>query len=224
MSSVLLLSCPDQPGIVAATAQAIADSTYVLATTARARDLTKPVLDVAGAMAAARDRIAAGGRVAVLFGPERSGLENDDIARADAILSVPVNPDFPSLNLAQCVLLVSYEFRRQVEARAPRDVEMAGTEWANGTPDRLIKLTLNGLYGPIKVLGKDYPGQVPMTPYENLLDDEAMANVMTYVRNAFGNRASVISPEFVEKVRADVKASGKEGYYRAEELGMAAKK
>ena len=57
--------------------------------------------------------IDAGQRVGVLFGPERAGLENSDIALANAIVSVPVNPGFASLNLAQCVLLTAYEWRRQ---------------------------------------------------------------------------------------------------------------
>ena len=75
-------------------------------------------------------RIARGERVAVLFGPERAGLENDDIARANAIVSVPVNPEFPSLNLAQCVLLTAYEWRRATEDADAVTMEMAGTEAA----------------------------------------------------------------------------------------------
>lgn len=63
-------------------------------------------------MREARAHIAAGRRVGVLFGPERAGLENEDLTPATAFISVPVNPDFPSLNLAQCVLLVAYEWRR----------------------------------------------------------------------------------------------------------------
>jgi len=92
---------------------AIADCHVVFATTARGRGLTKPVLTPEAAMAQAHAHIAAGLRVGVLFGPERAGLESADVARASAIISVPVNPDFPSLNLAQCVLLVGYEWRRQ---------------------------------------------------------------------------------------------------------------
>ena len=82
------------------------------------------------AMAEAVRRARGGERVAVLFGPERAGLENDDIARANAIISVPVNPDFASLNLAQCVLLVAYEWRRHAEGVPPPAVEMAGADWA----------------------------------------------------------------------------------------------
>ncbi|KAA0921004.1 RNA methyltransferase [Aquicoccus porphyridii] len=93
-------------------AGALDDCTYVYATTARPRELTKPVLSPERAMEGARARIAEGERVAVLFGPERAGLENEDVARANAIISVPVNPAFPSLNLAQCVLLTGYEWQR----------------------------------------------------------------------------------------------------------------
>lgn len=111
-------------------ADAISDSTYVFATTARSRDLTKPVFSPEEAMRETARRIATGQRIAVLFGPERAGLENEDIARANAIVSVPVNPAFPSLNLAQCVLLMGYEWRRATDAVAPQVTEMAGTPWA----------------------------------------------------------------------------------------------
>ena len=67
-----------------------------------------------------------------MFGAERSGLENDDISRANAIISVPVNPTFASLNLAQCVLLISYEWQRQVTDITAETVDMAKTTWANG--------------------------------------------------------------------------------------------
>ena len=104
----------DEALIYPTTAEALADCTYVYATTARPRELTKPVLSPEAAMADAAQRIAAGEKVAVMFGPERAGLENDDIIRANAIINVPVNPEFSSLNLAQCVLLTAYEWRRQV--------------------------------------------------------------------------------------------------------------
>jgi tRNA/rRNA methyltransferase len=57
-------------------------------------------------------------------------MENDDIARANAIISVPVNPDFPSLNLAQCVLLTAYEWRRASTEIVAQRTEMAGSDWA----------------------------------------------------------------------------------------------
>lgn len=111
-----------------ATGDAVADAAFVYATTARNRDLTKDVMTPEAAMADAATRIVAGQQVAVLFGPERAGLENDDIARANAIISVPVNPGFASLNLAQCVLLVAYEWRRATERTDARVTEYAGAD------------------------------------------------------------------------------------------------
>ncbi|MBI1417994.1 MAG: TrmJ/YjtD family RNA methyltransferase [Limimaricola sp.] len=120
----------DEAQLYDTTADAIADCSYVYATTARPRGLTKPVLAPDAAMAEAATRVARGEKVAVLFGPERTGMENEDIARANAIITVPVNPDFPSLNLAQCVLLTGYEWRRATETVMPGRVEMAGAVWA----------------------------------------------------------------------------------------------
>lgn len=111
--------------------EAIGDCTFVFATTARQRDLTKPVYTPEQAMRAAVKKIASGDRVAILFGPERAGLENDDIARANAIISVPVNPDFPSLNLAQCVLLTGYEWQRQRGETVLEPADTVRSERAN---------------------------------------------------------------------------------------------
>jgi tRNA/rRNA methyltransferase len=122
----------DQAGLCESVPEAIRDCTYVFATTARARGLTKPIVTPERAMAQARAIQAEGGKVGVLFGPERAGLENEDIVLANATISVPVNPEFPSLNLAQCVLLTAYEWRRQGVDMAPEVMEMAGTEFASG--------------------------------------------------------------------------------------------
>jgi mono/diheme cytochrome c family protein len=81
---------------------------------------------------------------------------------------------------------------------------LAGTVWVNGNEDRLIKIVLKGLMGPIEVNGTKYEGQVPMTPYGGLLSDKEIAGVLTYVRNSFGNKASPIQPEKVKQVRASV--------------------
>ncbi|WP_370275513.1 RNA methyltransferase [Salipiger bermudensis] len=113
-------------------AGAVGDCDLVFATTARQRGMTKPVYSPEEAMRAAAERIAQGGRVAVMFGPERAGLENADVAQANAIISVPVNPEFPSLNLAQCVLLCGYEWRRASAGIEARRDEMAGAAWASG--------------------------------------------------------------------------------------------
>ncbi len=93
---------------------------------------------------------------------------------------------------------------------------LAGTKWVNGDVDRLIKITLKGLLGPITVNGKDYPGQVPMTPYEGMLNDTEIAAVLTYVRNSFTNEAGVVYPEQVKKVREEVKDF--KGFYNPTEL------
>ena len=120
----------DNARLASGTAAAVEDAAFVFATTARPRGLTKPVFSPEEAMAKTAELIGQGTRVAVLFGPERAGLENDDIARANAIISVPVNPDFPSLNLAQCVLLCAYEWRRATAEVVASEMAMGGSEWA----------------------------------------------------------------------------------------------
>lgn len=96
-----------------ALADAIGDLQWVAATTARQRDLRKPVLTPEQLVAEMRKRIAAGQRCGILFGRERNGLETDEVAVCDAIVMIPVNPRFASLNLAQAVLLIGYEWMRQ---------------------------------------------------------------------------------------------------------------
>lgn len=120
----------DFAGVFKTLPEAIGDCTYVFATTARGRDLTKPVMTPERAMEYARELCAAGKQVAILFGPERAGLENEDVARANAIISVPVNPDFASLNLGQAVLLCAYEWLRQGSSQPPEVVEMGRREFA----------------------------------------------------------------------------------------------
>lgn len=93
---------------------------------------------------------------------------------------------------------------------------LAGSKWANSSEELLIKISLKGLMGPMEVMGKKYSGQVPMTPHEGLLNDEEMSAVLTYVRNAFGNKSSVITKEKVKAVRA--KVADKKGFYSPEEL------
>jgi len=96
-----------------ATAAATADLHHLYATSARPRDLRKPVTDPLSMAAAARGQVAAGRRVGLLFGPERTGLDNADLLLADSLVQISVNPLFPSLNLAQAVLLCGYEWHRQ---------------------------------------------------------------------------------------------------------------
>jgi len=93
--------------------EALGDLNWVAATSARQRDLVKPVLTPEQAVAEVRQRMAEGQRCGIVFGPERNGLETDEIANADAVVMAPVNPNFASLNLAQAVLLVGYEWMKQ---------------------------------------------------------------------------------------------------------------
>jgi tRNA/rRNA methyltransferase len=122
----------DNAGLFGDVKAAIADCDYVFATTARGRELVKPIVTPERAMEMARAMAATGKRVGVLFGPERAGLENDDVVLANAIVTVPVNPDFPSLNLGQCVLLMGYEWCRQTMEVAPEVMALARTDFAGG--------------------------------------------------------------------------------------------
>ena len=83
----------------------------------------------------------------------------------------------------------------------PAFPSISNSEWVSGNDQRLIKLALYGLIGPLEVDGKKYNGQVPMTPFGGLLGDDEMAAVLTFVRNSFGNKAAPIQPEDVKSVR-----------------------
>lgn len=91
---------------------AVSDCTHVYATTVRKRGLIKRVVTPEEA---ARETHGRGGRTAILFGAEATGLDNDEVGRAQEILTVPVNPDFSSLNLAQAVILCAYEWSRHAD-------------------------------------------------------------------------------------------------------------
>lgn len=99
-------------------AEAVADCSTVYASTVRRRELVTPVI---GPGDMGREIVASLGRSAILFGPERSGLETEDVALAHKIVTVPINPQFGSLNLAQAVILLAYEWsRHQMLAQPPR--------------------------------------------------------------------------------------------------------
>jgi tRNA/rRNA methyltransferase len=102
-------------------AEAVSDCAHVYATTVRKRGVTKPVVNPEQAAHAIH---AAVGRSAYVFGPERSGLETEDVALARAILTVPINPEFASLNLAQAVILCAYEWSKQNALAQPTVEEL----------------------------------------------------------------------------------------------------
>jgi tRNA/rRNA methyltransferase len=105
----------DHAGIFQTVSEAIADLTHVLATTARPRGTQLPILTPRQAAADLHNRVAADQRVGMLFGGERAGLETADIALCQAIVTVPVDERFRSLNLAQAVALTAYEWRLGVD-------------------------------------------------------------------------------------------------------------
>lgn len=157
----------DEAQVTESYPDALADCSYVLATTARPRGLTKPVLSPEEAMRQAAEKTAAGEKVAVVFGPERAGLENDEVARANAIISVPVNPDFPSLNLAQCVLLVGYEWRRQIADIVHEELPLGKTNWAS--------------HAEISALGDHFEAQLEQAGF--FFPDEKAGSMKTNLRN-----------------------------------------
>lgn len=96
---------------------------------------------------------------------------------------------------------------------------LVGSAWVNGSEDRLVKLALHGLWGKLTVHGKTYEparGVPPMTAFKNLLNDEEVAAVLTFVRNTWGNNASTISPETVQRVRAAT--SDRTTFWKPDEL------
>ncbi|WP_084718146.1 TrmH family RNA methyltransferase [Sphingomonas sanxanigenens] len=111
----------EKAAVFGSVAEATADCTHVYATTVRKRGVTKPVVTPEEA---ARAIHAEPGRSALLFGPERSGLETEDVAVARTILTVPINPEFGSLNLAQAVILVAYEWSKGQALAQPTAVDI----------------------------------------------------------------------------------------------------
>ena len=110
-----------QASVHASLAEAVADCANVYATTVRRRELVKPVLTPERA---AREIHALPGRSAIVFGAERSGLETTDVALARAIITVPINPEFGSLNLAQAVIIAAYEWSKATALAQPPVVEL----------------------------------------------------------------------------------------------------
>jgi tRNA/rRNA methyltransferase len=128
------------------TADAVSDLHFTLATTARPRDMIKDVYTATSAMETAHAKITSGQGVGLLFGAERTGLENEDIALASAIITIPLNPDFSSLNLAQAVLLVAYEFMIQGDKTPDKQFMTGKTDIASAnTIDQFTGRLIDGL-------------------------------------------------------------------------------
>ncbi len=147
----------EQAGLFDSVAAAVADCPFVYATTVRKRGLVLPVVTPDAAAAEIRSH---GGRSAILFGAERSGLETEEVAIAQKILTVPINPDFRSLNLAQAVILVAYEWSKHGELAVPTEGERAEPRASQDQLEGLIgqldqALAKSGYYFP--------PDRVPAT-------------------------------------------------------------
>lgn len=134
----------DGATVHASLADAIGDLNHVLATTARERDGFKPVLGPAEAARGMRVRHVGGERTGLLFGRERFGLYNEEIGLADAIVTFPVNPAFASLNIAQAVLLVAYEWMK-ASLEEGREAPFPGPEFVPAPKESLI-----GLFGQVE--------------------------------------------------------------------------
>ncbi len=116
--------------IFSETREALADLHYVYATTARPREGVKTVVTMREAAGEVHARAARRERCGFLFGPERTGLENDDVSLADAIVTVPLNREFSSLNLGQAVLLAAYEWRMAGDTTPARTLALGKAEAA----------------------------------------------------------------------------------------------
>lgn len=134
------LNIIDDAQLYETTADAVSGASYVLATTARDRTLNLPVLDMRAAMGELAARQARGEQCVVMFGPERTGLENDDLIHADAVVSIPVSTDYPSLNLGQAVVIACYEWMMASGAALPAD----------GRDAAAPREVLGGLFGQLE--------------------------------------------------------------------------
>lgn len=136
----------DRAEVFDTTADAVADCAHVFATTVRKRGVTKPVLTPE---ATANEISGYEGRSAILFGPERSGLDTDDVGLARTIVTVPINPEFGSLNLAQAVLVMAYEWSRVADGglAQPTAAEDVATPAEQGELDGMIAHLESALTG-----------------------------------------------------------------------------
>ncbi len=146
-------------------AAATADLQRVYATTWRGRELVKWVVTPRQAAAEIHALSAGGAHCGVLFGPERTGLENEDLASAQAIITVPLNPAFPSLNLAQAVLLVGYEWWLAGQETAPRILQR---NWAPAATQEEIGNFLTRFFQHLQDCGFFHPPEKAEGMRQNL--------------------------------------------------------
>lgn len=160
------------------TQEAIADLNFVLATTARLRDMEKDIFTPNAAANKFVSLIDNEQKCGVLFGCERSGLENDDVVLADAVINVPLNPEFSSLNLAQAVLLITYEFYQATLSEADlSDIKMKSSPAPKAELENFVSRLENDL---------------EQSKYFH--NDAQQSHIMRSIRNLF-DRAELSSQE-----------------------------
>jgi tRNA/rRNA methyltransferase len=168
---------------------AIRDLSYVYATTARPRGMVKPVITPEQAGEDMRRRLALGEKVGVLFGRERFGLRNEEVALADAIVMAPVNPAFASLNIAQAVLLLAYEWYRLPTRSIGQSTEQfpayAGPHTPTAGSRPATKEELEGLFQHLKA---------ELLACGFLRPPEKVPSMMRNIRNMF-TRANLTEQE-----------------------------
>ena len=155
----------DNAKLYGSTAEAVADLTYVLAATARRRELEVPVIGTGDIGANLRAMANKGTKTGILFGPEKAGLKNEDVVLADAILTYPVNPAFQSLNLAQAVNIFAYIWQSAESAAPPALFDDMGSDPAKR--EDLIRL-FEHLEAELDLAGFFYPPEKKLLMSQNI--------------------------------------------------------
>jgi len=179
-------------------ADAVADMHYLVASTARLRELLKPVVTAEAAATEMRTKTTQGLRCGIMFGPERSGLENDDVALAQAVLRIPVDPLFTSINLAQAVLLAGYEWFKAADNTPPEALDPGHTWPANNA--ELVGL-FEHLERELDVAGFLFPPEKRPAMVRNLRAIFMRANMMEQEVRALRGVVTSLSTARVKKER-----------------------
>lgn len=177
---------------------AVADIHYLVATTARLREMIKPVVTAEAAAQEMRARTAQGLRCGLMFGPERSGLENDDVTLAQAVLRIPVDARFTSINLAQAVLLAGYEWFKAGDATPPQQLD-PGITWPASNAE-LVGL-FEHLERELDTAGFLFPPEKRPAMVRNLRNIFLRANLMEQDVRALRGVVTSLSTARIKKER-----------------------
>ncbi len=181
-------------------AEAAADLHYLVATTARLREMIKPVLTPEAAAHEMRAKIAQGLRCGFMFGPERSGLENDDVALAQAVLRIPVDARFTSINLAQAVLLTGYEWFKAADTTPAARLD-SGDTWPADNAE-LVGL-FEHLERELDVAGFLFPPEKRPAMVRNLRNIFQRAGLMEQEVRALRGVVTSLSTARIKKERGE---------------------